>query len=119
MEEIKLPDSEMKVMGFLWERNQALAKEVAQYMEQTYGWKKNTTYTVLKNLHEKGAIERTEPGFLCIPRIHREEVGKSQAKTLLERFYKGSAVTMFSSFLDDKMISPKELEEIRNLLNKE
>lgn len=118
MDEIKLPDSELKVMDILWEIGSASAKETAQRMGEDYGWKKNTTYTVLKNLQEKGVIERIEPGFICKPLIEREQVGKIEARTVLDRFYQGSAATLFSSFLKDKSISKVELEEIKDMIKK-
>lgn len=118
MSERKLPESEVKVMDFIWEQGRTTAKECAAYMETNFGWKKNTTYTVLKNLNEKGVIKREEPNFQCIPLIEREQIGRSEAKNILNRFYKGSPAAMFSAFLDDKDISDKELDELRKLLNK-
>ena len=119
MDEIRLPDSELKVMAFLWEKETASAKDTALYMGREYGWKKNTTYTVLKNLQEKGVIKRKEPGFQCIPLVAREQVGKTEARTLIDRFYKGSAAMLFSSFLDEHAMSEAELAEIRALLEKD
>ena len=75
----KLFDSERKVMEVLWEADAPLtAKEVAQKLGETVGWNKNTTYTVIKKCMEKGAIQRSEPGFLCTPLVTREEVAKSE-----------------------------------------
>lgn len=118
MDEIKLPDSELKVMDILWETGKVSAKETARRMGEDYGWKKNTTYTVLKNLQEKGVIQRVEPGFICMPMIGREQVGKAEAKNVLNRFYQGSAASLFSSFLRDKSISNEELEEIKDMIEK-
>lgn len=117
MDEIKLPDSEIKVMDILWETGQTSAKEAARRMGESYGWKKNTTYTVLKNLQEKGVIERIEPGFLCKPLIAREQVGRTEARNVLDRFYQGSAATLFSAFLKDKAISENELDEIKAMID--
>lgn len=117
MQGYKLPESELKVMDFIWEKGTASAKETANYMTLRYGWKKNTTYTVLTNLIDKKILERTEPGFLCRPLVEREKVGKEEAKNLLERFYQGSAAALFSSFLDDRHISKEELEEIKKMID--
>lgn len=117
MKEIKLPDSEIKVMDILWKAGELSAKETALRMGELYGWKKNTTYTVLKNLQEKGVLERSEPGFICKPLIEREQVGKSEAISLLDRFYQGSAATLFSAFLKEKAISDGELDEIKAMID--
>lgn len=118
MKEIKLPESEMKVMEILWEKEEASAKELALSMQQRYGWKKNTTYTVLNHLQEKGALQRIEPGFICRALLRREQVGKNEARTLLQRFYKGSPAALFASFLDEKSINREELEEIRKMIDR-
>ena len=74
----KLPESELKVMDFVWSQGETTAKATAAYMEEAFGWKKNTTYTVLKNLGIKGFIERIDPGFKCVPLVSRESVGRAE-----------------------------------------
>ena len=118
MNEIKLPDSELKVMVYLWDQDGASAREAAVYMDREYGWKKNTTYTVLKNLQAKGVIERLEPGFHCMPLIEREQVGRVETKNLVDRFYQGSISALFSAFLKDQSLSAQELEALRHLIDK-
>lgn len=115
----KLPESELKVMDFIWKEENATAKGAAAYMEKNYGWKKNTTYTVLKNLSEKGMIERIDPGFRCLPLVKREDVGRQEARSLLDKFYNGSVAGLFSAFLNDNAISEDELKELKELLDRE
>ena len=57
MKQYKLPESELKVMDFIWEKGAAPAKDTANYMTAQYGWKKNTTYTVLANLVKKNILD--------------------------------------------------------------
>ena len=61
----KLFDSEAKVMEILWEKGALSAKEISRIAEERTGWSKNTTYTVITRLTEKGLIRRQEPGFVC------------------------------------------------------
>ncbi|MBR6700669.1 MAG: BlaI/MecI/CopY family transcriptional regulator [Firmicutes bacterium] len=115
----KLPESELKVMDHIWAKGESTAKETAAYMEEKYGWKKNTTYTVLKNLSEKGVLERKDPGFKVVPLVGREEVGRTEARSLLDKFYNGSVAGLFSAFLNDNVISEKEMKELKELLDRE
>ena len=41
--------------------------EIADLLREETGWNVNTTYTVIKKCVAKGAIQRTEPNFLCHP----------------------------------------------------
>ena len=52
--EVKLYDSELNIMEYLWRTGEASAKEIAAEMAQTVGWSKTTTYTVLKKCVDKG-----------------------------------------------------------------
>ena len=72
--ELKLYDSELKIMEYLWRCKKASAKEIAAEMARTVGWSKTTTYTVLKKCVEKGAVERQETGFICTPLVDMAQV---------------------------------------------
>ena len=56
-ENIKLFDSELKVMDVLWKDGDVPAKYVADTLNREVGWNKNTTYTLIKRCINKGAIE--------------------------------------------------------------
>ena len=88
---MKLFDSELKVMEVLWEHAAELstaelsaselsAKEIVDVLSKRIGWNKNTTYTVIKKCIDKGAIERTEPGFICKALVSRDEVAQSETE---------------------------------------
>lgn len=92
---MKLFDSELKVMEVLWEQSddsaeeftetKRSAKEIVDVLSARIGWNKNTTYTVIKKCIEKGAIERTEPGFLCKALVSRDEVAQSETEQLIDK----------------------------------
>ncbi|WP_317910985.1 BlaI/MecI/CopY family transcriptional regulator, partial [Clostridioides difficile] len=47
----KIPQAELKVMKFIWEKNDTVtSKETIEAMEQKYGWKQTTTLTLLSRL---------------------------------------------------------------------
>ena len=60
--EQQLFDAELHIMGLLWSEGDKSAKELVTILKDSIGWNKNTTYTVIKRLVQKGAIERMEPG---------------------------------------------------------
>ena len=117
MGKIKLVEGERKLMELLWEQEGASAKKLSVLAAQKIGWNKNTTYTVIKKLVDKGAIRRTEPGFVCHSLVGREEVGREEAKEVLHSFFGGSVKALFSSFLADGTLSAKEADELRKLID--
>ena len=63
--DIKLFDSELKVMSVLWRDGDVPAKYIAKLLTEELGWNVNTTYTLIKRCIKKGAIERSDPNFMC------------------------------------------------------
>ena len=47
--DIKLFDSELKVMSVLWREGDSTAKHISDILQEQTGWNINTTYTVIKN----------------------------------------------------------------------
>ena len=118
MEKIKLFEGELKLMELLWEHEGATAKELSVLAAEKIGWNKNTTYTVIKKLVSKGAVKRGEPGFICRSLIGRDDVGRDEAKAVLNSFFGGSVKAMFSSFMADGSLSEEEAEELRRMIDK-
>lgn len=117
METVKLFDSELKIMDILWDKEPISAKEITLIAAETIGWNKNTTYTIIKKLIEKNAIERTEPNFICTSLIKKEDVRKAETQSLIDKLYNGSKKAFFAAFIEDD-ISEDELEVIKKLIEK-
>ena len=80
---IKLFDSELKVMDVLWKEGDKTAKQISDILKEKIGWNMNTTYTVIKKCIAKGAIERSEPNFMCHALIAKEVVQEAEAEELI------------------------------------
>jgi predicted transcriptional regulator len=117
MKEIALFESELKVMKIIWELGSMTAKEISTIAKEEIGWNKNTTYTVLKKLIAKHAIEREEPNFVCKALITIEQVRMQETSKLVNKLYSGSAKLFLSSFLEKEDLSKEELEELKSLLD--
>lgn len=115
---MKLFDSELKLMELIWAGKDCTAKSLSLQAAEKIGWNKNTTYTVLKKLVEKGAVERVEPGFHCVARISREEVAREETGSLIEKLFGGSRRAFFAAFLEQESLSETELEELRTMIER-
>lgn len=113
----RLSNSQIKVMRLVWEGEPITAKEVAVRAAGCYDWNKNTTYTILKSLVEKGSVNRTEPDFVCTSAVTLDEVRRTATHGLIEKLYRGSSSAFFSAFLEDEKLSREELESLRRLID--
>ena len=114
--DVKLFDSELKVMGVLWKRGDTPAKEIAKVLTAELGWNVNTTYTLIKRCMKKGAIERSEPGFLCHALIPKSAVQEAETDELINKVYDGSADKLFAALLGRKQLSPQQIEKLRQIV---
>ena len=114
--DVKLFDSELKVMEVLWEQGPKTAKEVVDVLSERIGWNKNTTYTVIKKCIEKGAIERREPNFLCTPLVTKDEVARSETEQLIDKMFGGSSELFFSSFLKNQGLSEADAQRLARMI---
>ena len=113
---VKLFDSELKVMEVLWDRGDASAKTIAQVLNQQVGWSKTTTYTVIKKCLDKGAIERSEPGFICRALVSREQAQAYATDELVDKMYGGAADRLVASLLGRKRLSQEEIDSLKKLV---
>ena len=115
--DIKLVDSELKVMEVLWREGELPAKQVSQILNKEIGWNKNTTYTIIKRCMEKDAVLRVEPNFICRPLVNKEQVQEYEMDSLINKMFGGSADMLFASLVGRKKLSSEEADKLRSIIN--
>lgn len=115
--QIKLFDSELKIMDVLWKNGDTTAKQMAEILKAQVGWSKTTTYTLIKRCIDKGAVKRIEPNFLCHPLVTIEQARELETTELINKMYDGAADQLVASILGNKNLSAKEIEHLKQLVN--
>lgn len=118
MSELKLHGGELNVMELLWSNKELAAKDISKIIKEYIGWEKNTTYTVIKRLIDKGAVRRTDPGFICSALISQRSVREIETKRFLEQFYNGSLQTFITEFLMNQELSENNIAELKGIVTK-
>lgn len=113
---MKLHDSEIKVMKVLWREGDMSAKRISDILKEEVGWNMNTTYTLIKRCIEKGAIERSEPGFMCHALVTKEEVQEAETRELIDKIYDGSVDKLFAALLGKKELSAEQIERLKAIV---
>lgn len=104
-------------MELLWSNKVLAARDISKIIKEYIGWEKNTTYTVIKRLIDKGAIKREEPGFLCRAAISKKTVQTIETKALIDKVYNGSLCTFLSDYLKNQDLSRAEIMELERIIN--
>ena len=114
--DIKLFASELKVMSVLWRDGDVPAKYIAKLLTEELGWNVNTTYTLIKRCIKKGAIERSDPGFMCRALVPQAEIQEAETNELIDRVYDGCADKLFAALLGRKKLSTEQIEKLKQIV---
>ncbi|MDD6102977.1 MAG: BlaI/MecI/CopY family transcriptional regulator [Clostridiales bacterium] len=117
MPDIRLHEGELNVMELLWSNENLPAKDIAKIIKDYIGWEKNTTYTVIKRLIDKGAIKREDPGFICKTIITKEEVQMIETNALIDKVYGGSLDSFITDYLMKIDFTAEQTRLLRKLLD--
>lgn len=117
--DIRLHEGELNVMELLWSNKELAAKDISKIIKEYIGWEKNTTYTVIKRLIDKGAIERVDPGFICKAVISKNAVQKTETDALINKLYNSSLSTFFVEYLRNRDLSTAEIFELERIISEQ
>ncbi|MFA6736232.1 MAG: BlaI/MecI/CopY family transcriptional regulator [Saccharofermentanales bacterium] len=112
-----LSEREMEIMQFLWDHGESSAADIASFFLKTNKQLRNTTYTFLSRLIDKGVIKREDPGFTCSPLFERYEMQFNEAQSFLKKVYDGSFRDMFAQFVSMQDLTKQEIEELKKLIS--
>lgn len=119
MKELKLHDGELNIMELLWSNKTLAAKDMAKIIKEYVGWEKNTTYTVIKRLIDKGAIVREEPGFICRAMVSKRMVQQMETESLIGKFYGGSLENFIADYLRTQDLSAAEVDLLEKVVHEQ
>ena len=83
--------------------------------EREWGWKKPTTYTVLRKLCERGIFQNENS--VVTARITREEYYAAQGERLVEDAFDGSLPAFVAAFTARKALSTEEVAALREMID--
>ena len=115
MEELKLHDGEYRLMEIVWEKEPLSSTELYKECLPRLGWKKSTTYTVLRKLCERGILKNEASTVTAL--VKREEVQRYESKAVVDKWFDHSLPGFVAAFLGEKKLSRKEAEELKALID--
>ena len=115
----RLPEAELEVMLNLWHSDTPLTVgEITRMLAEAHGWKTATVHVLLERLGERGFVSCDKSGFkhLFAPIITEAEYRRGEEKTMMKRFFGGSAKNMIASLLNADGLTDDDLEELSAML---
>lgn len=113
--EIKLTHADYRLLSVVWDTEPITSPELCKQAEERLGWKRTTTYTVLKRLCDKNLLKNENTIVTAL--ISREEIQRTESRQVLERSFNGSLPQFIAAFLDGGKISQTEVDKIKRLID--
>ena len=114
MSDIQLGVIEAKFADIIWQREPIQSSELVKMCESELGWKKSTTFTVLRRLSEKGIFQNN--GGTVTSLISRDEFYSMQSERFVEDTFGGSLPAFLAAFTKRKALTKEALFELRRMV---
>lgn len=114
METPKIFDSELRFCEILWEHQPVRSSELAHLCTEKLGWKKSTTYTVIKRLTERGVVQTEDAVVTAL--VSRDQVQRAESRAFVERNFSGSLPGFLNAFVGGRGLSAEEADELRRII---
>ena len=115
MEEIELGAVQERFADLIWAREPIESGALVKLCADTWGWKKSTTYTVLRKLCEKGLFQND--GGTVRACIARDTFYARRSQQIVTESFQGSLPAFFAAFLSGRGLSAKEAEQIQDMID--
>ncbi len=114
MVEYKLGVMEMKFADLMWENEPISSGDLVKLCEQKLGWKKSTTYTMLRRLCQRNIFKNQDSLVSSI--LSKQEFHALQSEKFIEETFDGSLPQFLAAFSTRKKLTDKEIDELEKLI---
>ena len=111
---VELHQAEYKFMEVIWANEPVNSTALVKLCDDQLGWKKSTTYTVLRKLCQREILRNEDATVVAVAK--REQVQKFESQQVVERSFGGSLPAFVNAFLSEKKLSREEAEELKKLI---
>ena len=107
-------------MRVVWARNPVTAAEIIDELSKSDPtWHPVTAKTLLNRLVKKGALGYNLDGRAYVYRalVRERDCVNAVSSSFLDRVFGGSLSTMVAHFVENRKLSPKQVKELRKMLD--
>ena len=116
MEIPKIHEGEYRFCLIMWEHEPVTGVELVKLCQDQLGWKKSTTYTVIKRLSERGVLQNNNGTITSL--VSKDEAQAYEIGALVEKKFEGSLPAFVAAFTKHQNISEEELDEVQRMIDR-
>lgn len=115
----KISDAEWQVMKVLWREFPLAASSIIEQLKPESEWSPKTIQTLIGRLVKKGilGVNKENSTYRYYPLVSQKECMREETKSFLQKVYDGSFHMLLANFVKDENLSPKEIHELKKLLD--
>lgn len=115
MSSAELGEVQRRFAELVWARAPIASGELVKLCAEELGWKKSTTYTVLRKLCDKGLFEND--GGTVRAKLTRAQYDAAGCGAVVEERFHGSLPAFVAAFMSSHTLSQREADEIRAMID--
>lgn len=116
MPEFRLGEIEAQFADLIWSNQPLPSGTLAALAAEKLGWKRTTTYTVLKRLCDKGLFQNVNGTVSAV--MSKEEYMSAQSEKFVADTFGGSLPAFLAAFTRRKPLTDAEIDELREMIRK-
>lgn len=116
----RISETEWEIMRVVWARSPVTAADIIDELSKTDPtWHPVTAKTLLNRLVKKGALGYSLDGRAYVYRalVRERDCVNAVSSSFLDRVFGGSLSTMVAHFVENRKLSPKQVKELRKMLD--
>ena len=115
MDHLRLAEGEYRFACIVWDNEPLPSGKLVELSQKELGWKKSTTYTVLKKLVDRGVLRNENAVVTAV--IPQEEILREESRAVVERTFEGSLPSFLAHFMGGKTISDDEADALKAIID--
>ncbi len=110
-----MANAEYRFACIVWEQEPIESAQLCKICEERLGWKRTTTYTVLKRLCERGIMQNSAAVVTSL--VRQDQVQQQTSQEIVKLRFEDNLPQFVTAFLSGRKISKEEAEQIRALID--
>ncbi len=112
----KIHEGEYRFCLILWEHEPVSAGDLARLCANQLGWKRTTTYTIIKRLGERGVLKNENGTVTSL--VSKDDAQSFEIDELVEKKFEGSLPAFLAAFTKRQDVSSADLDELQAMIDR-
>ena len=115
MEQYRLGEMEKRLADIIWANSPVSTRKLTELCEAEFGWKRTTTYTMLKRLCDRGLFENRNGTVEII--TSKDDFTLAQSQNFINETFDGSLPMFLTLFSKNKKLNKEDIDQLQRLID--